>query len=89
MFTTPFSLLGDDGGPLAWIAIARAGGLLAFAFAYRLGSRLAGPIAGALAAAALFLADDFIFDFARGNSEGILVALCLWVLRRIVGSPFP
>jgi hypothetical protein len=82
LFTTPFSLLGDDGAPLAWIAIARAGGLLAFAFAYRLGARLAGPIAGAIAAAALFLADDFIFDFARGNSEGVLVALCLWAIER-------
>src|SRR3954467_13368567 len=24
IFTTPFSLLGDDGAPLAWIVIARA-----------------------------------------------------------------
>jgi hypothetical protein len=82
LFTTPFSLLGDDGAPLAWLVIARAGGILAFAMAYRLGSRLAGPIAGLIAAAALFLADDFIFNFARGNSEGILVALCLWALER-------
>jgi hypothetical protein len=82
IFTTPFSLLGDDGAPLAWLVIARAGGILAFAMAYRLGSRLAGPIAGLIAAAALFLADDFIFNFARGNSEGILVALCLWALER-------
>jgi hypothetical protein len=82
IFTTPFSLLGDDGAPLAWLVIARAGGILAFAMAYRLGSRLAGPVAGVIAAAALFLADDFIFNFARGNSEGILVALCLWALER-------
>jgi len=82
IFTTPFSLLGDDGAPLAWIVIARAGGILAFAMAYRLGSRLAGPVAGLIAAAALFLADDFIFNFARGNSEGILVALCLWAIER-------
>jgi hypothetical protein len=82
LFTTPFSLLGDDGAPLAWIAIARAGGLLAFALAYRLGARLAGPFAGLIAAGGLFLADDFIFNFARGNSEGILVALCLWAIER-------
>jgi hypothetical protein len=82
LFTTPFSLLGDDGAPLAWLVIARAGGILAFAMAYRLGARLAGPVAGLIAAAALFLADDFIFNFARGNSEGILVALCLWALER-------
>src|ERR1700742_862862 len=82
IFTTPFSLLGDDGAPLAWLAIARAGGILAIAMAYRLGARLAGPVAGVIAAAALFLADDFIFNFARGNSEGILVAVCLWALER-------
>ncbi|WP_028058674.1 hypothetical protein [Candidatus Solirubrobacter pratensis] len=82
IFTTPFSLLGDHGAPLAWLAIARAGGILAFAMAYRLGARLAGPVAGVIAAAALFLADDFIFNFARGNSEGILVAVCLWALER-------
>src|ERR1700742_4194138 len=82
VFTTPFSLLGDTGAPLAWLAIARAGGILAFAMAYRLGARLAGPVAGVIAAAALFLADDFIFNFARGNSEGILVAVCLWALER-------
>jgi hypothetical protein len=82
IFTTPFSLLGDDGAPLAWIAVARAGGVLAFALAYRLGSRLAGPVAGVIAAGALFLADDFIFNVARGNSEGILVALCLWAIER-------
>jgi hypothetical protein len=82
VFTTPFSLLGDDGAPLAWLAIARAGGILAFAMAYRLGARLAGPIAGVIAAAALFLCDDFIFNFARGNSEGILVAVCLWAIER-------
>jgi hypothetical protein len=82
IFTTPFSLLGDDGAPLAWLAIARAGGILAFAMAYRLGARLAGPVAGAIAAVALCLADDFIFNFARGNSEGILVAVCLWAIER-------
>jgi hypothetical protein len=82
IFTTPFSLLGDDGAPLAWLAIARAGGMLAIAMAYRLGARLAGPVAGVIAAAALFLSDDFIFNFARGNSEGILVAVCLWAIER-------
>ena len=28
------------------------------------------------------LADEFIRNFARGNSEGLLVALCLWALER-------
>jgi hypothetical protein len=82
LFTTPFALLGDTGAPLAWLVVARAGGLLAVAMAYRLGKRLAGPLAGTIAAIALILCDDFAFDVARGNSEGILVAVCLWAIER-------
>jgi hypothetical protein len=82
LFTTPFALFGDDGAPGLWLLIARAGGLLAFAMAYRLGARLAGPWAGLIAALALVLSDEFIFNFARGNSEGMLVALVLWAVER-------
>jgi len=82
LFTTPFALFGADTAPALWLMIARAGGLLAFAMAYRLGARLAGPWAGAIAAAALFLSDEFVFNFARGNSEGLLVALVLWAVER-------
>jgi hypothetical protein len=82
IFTTPFSLAGDDGAPLLWLVVARAGGILAFAMAFRLGQRLAGPIAGLIAAGSLILADEFIRNFFRGNSEGILVALCLWAIER-------
>lgn len=82
LFTTPFALFGDDTAPALWLVVARAGGLLAFAMAYRLGARLAGPWAGAIAAVALFLSDEFIFNFARGNSEGMLVALVLWAVER-------
>jgi hypothetical protein len=82
MFTTPFALLGDDAAPGLWLVVARAGGLLAFVMAYRLGARLAGPWAGAIAAGALVLADEFVRNFARGNSEGLLVALVLWAIER-------
>ncbi len=82
LFTIPFSFAGDKGAPLLWLLIARAGGILAFAMAFRLAQRLAGPVAGVIAASALFLADEFIRNFARGNSEGILVALCLWAIER-------
>ena len=82
LFTAPFSLLGDGPAPELWILVARAGGLLAIAMAYRLGARLAGPAAGAIAALALTLADEFVRNFARGNSEGLLVALCLLALER-------
>jgi hypothetical protein len=82
LFTTPFALFGDGAAPALWLVVARAGGLLAFAMAYRLGARLAGPWAGAIAALALVLADEFIRNFARGNSEGMLVALVLWAVER-------
>ena len=40
IFTTPFSLLGDSAAPVLWLLVARAGGLLAIAMAYRLAARL-------------------------------------------------
>jgi hypothetical protein len=82
LFTTPFSLFGDDAAPALWLVVARAGGVLAFAMAYRLGERLAGQWAGAIAALSLVFCDDFIRDFARGNSEGMLVAIVLWGVER-------
>ena len=82
LFTTPFALAGDAAAPDLWLVVAQAGGLLAFAFTYRLAARLAGWPAGILAMAGLVLADEFIRNFARGNSEGLLVALCLWSVER-------
>jgi hypothetical protein len=82
LFTTPFALAGDQRAPELWLIIAQAGGLLAFAFTYRLAARLAGWPAGLVAAAGLVLADEFIRNFARGNSEGLLVGLCLWAIER-------
>ena len=81
-FTTVFALFGDDAAPNLWLVIARAGGFLAIAMTYRLGSRLGGRPAGVIAALALLLADDYIRSFWRGNSEGILVAVCLWAVER-------
>jgi hypothetical protein len=82
LFTTPFALAGDEWAPNLWLIVAQAGGLLAFAFTYRLAARLAGWPAGVIAAAGLVLADEFIRNFARGNSEGLLVALVLWAVER-------
>ena len=82
LFTTPFALAGDEWAPELWLIVAQAGGLLAFAFTYRLAARLAGWPAGIIAAAGLVLADEFIRNFARGNSEGLLVALVLWAVER-------
>jgi hypothetical protein len=82
LFTTPFALAGDKAAPELWLVVAQAGGLLAIAFTYRLAARLAGWPAGLIAAAGLVLADEFIRNFARGNSEGLLVALVLWAIER-------
>ena len=82
LFTTPFALFGDDAAPNLWLLISRAGGLLAIAMAYRLGSRLGGRAAGVIAGGSLLLADEFVRNFARGNSEGLLVAVCLWAIER-------
>ncbi len=82
LLTVPFALVSDTLAPLAWLVIARAGGLLALVLTFRLGHRLAGPWAGTLAALSLLLASGFVRDAARGNSEGLLVALVLGALLR-------
>jgi hypothetical protein len=79
LFTTPLSLLGGA-APAAWLVVARAGGLLALVFAYRLGTRLAGRAAGAIAALALLLSAQWLRQFAHGYSEGLAVALALWAI---------
>jgi hypothetical protein len=82
LFTTPFAVFGDEVAPALWLVVARTGGLLAIVLAYRLAARLSGRAGGLIAAAALLLADDFVRHFARGNSEGLLVALCLAAIER-------
>ena len=82
LFTTVFAFFGDGAAPDLWLLVARAGGLLSIAMAYRLGSRLGGRPAGVIAAFALLIADDYMRSFWRGNSEGLLVALCLWAVER-------
>jgi hypothetical protein len=82
LFTTPFALFGDAAAPALWLVVARGAGLLAIAMAYRLASRLAGPAAGVIAGAALLLAEAFLYNFARGYSEALMVAVCLWAVER-------
>jgi hypothetical protein len=82
MFTTIFSPAGDDAAPRLWLVVARAGGLLALVFAFRVAARVAGPAAGAVAAGGLLLVDGFASNVLRGNSEGLLVALTLWAVER-------
>jgi hypothetical protein len=81
IFTTVFSLAGDA-APELWLVLARAGGLLALVMAWRLAARLAGPAAGAVAAAALLLADGWVYTVGLGNSEGLLIAFALLAAER-------
>jgi hypothetical protein len=87
LFTTPFSLFGDDVAPYLWLWIARAGGLLALAMAFRLARRLvgggaAGNVAGIFAVAFLATTYEYVRDAALGNSEALLAGLVLWAFER-------
>jgi hypothetical protein len=79
LFTAPLSLLGGA-APDAWLVVARAGGLLALLLGYRLGRRLAGPVAGAVTVIGLLLIQSWVIELAFGYSEGLAVALLLWAV---------
>jgi hypothetical protein len=81
-FTAPFALLGSALAPPLWLIVARTAGLYSFVLAYRLATRLAGPVAGVVAAGSLLLENVFVFHFARGNSEGLQVMLALLMVER-------
>ena len=73
-FTALFALV-PSAAPALWVAVARAGALVAIALAFRLGRRLGGGIAGGLLAAiCLAVSTDFLRFAAVGDSEGLLVA---------------
>jgi len=87
LFTTPFSVFGDDVAPYLWLIVARAGGLLACVMTFRVACRLIGGgwygvLAGTFAALALFSSFKFVRDAALGNSEALLAALVLWAFER-------
>lgn len=81
LFTVPFALFGDA-APDLWLVVARAGTLGGLVVAYRLGTRLGGPAAGAIGALALALAPWTVRNAALGNSEGLLVLCVLWACDR-------
>jgi hypothetical protein len=89
LFTAPFSLFGEA-APYLWLAVARGGGLLALALAYRLAAQLAGEragragrvLAGLTAVGALASSTGLARDVALGSSEGLLAALALWAVER-------
>jgi hypothetical protein len=86
VFTTVFALFGDAAQWL-WIALARAGGLLALVMGFRVARRLAGgglagSLAGAVAAVAIALSPQYVRGLAVATSEGSLMALTLLAVER-------
>ena len=89
-FTTlvaPLGQLDGDLPPALWMALARAGPLLALAMAFRLAFRLggrgpAGVCGGAVAVAALCLTPDWFQFAAHGSEAPMAVAFMLWAIER-------
>jgi len=89
LITTVLSPAGEL-APDLWLVFARTGWLAAVALVFLLAARLAGPWAGAVACLALMLTPGlearWIRFFFQGDSEPLLVALCLGaVLRQLDG----
>jgi hypothetical protein len=82
LFDLPFAPFGHD-VLWAWLWLARAGGLLSVAMAYRLARRAAGPAAGTIAAAGVVTSTSWLFYLmATGLSEPLLAGLALLALER-------
>jgi hypothetical protein len=82
LFDLPFAPFGHD-VLWAWLWLARAGGLLSVAMAYRLARRAAGPVAGTIAAAGVVTSTSWLFYLmATGLSEPLLAGLALLALER-------
>ena len=91
MFTTifaPFSKIDDGIPPMLWLIVARAGGFLSIAMAYRLASRLAGDekwikvTAGVVAAAVMCITPRWGLLIAQGFTEPLAAGLLLWAIER-------
>jgi hypothetical protein len=85
LFTAPLALFGGA-APSLWLAVARTAGLAAMALAYRLGSRAAGPVAGAIAAVALLCTSDWLRYLSAGNIEPFAIALLLGAIELHLGG---
>src|SRR4051794_24111705 len=76
LLTAPLAPLGAVDVQV-WLLLVRAAGLLALVFAFRLGNRLGGPLAGGLAAVSVLLLPGWIRYLAQANIEPVLVLLML------------
>jgi len=73
------ALLGwTSAAPMIWLVLARAGAVFAALLAFRVGWRLAGPLAGFIAAVGLLASDQYLgFLAVSGRCEPIDAALTL------------
>jgi hypothetical protein len=81
LVTTMFAAAGDM-APELWLIVARAGLLGSVAVGFVLARRLAGLLAGCLAAGILLVAPWMLAGGLRGYSEGIAVLLVLAAIER-------
>lgn len=77
----PLSVLGGI-APAVWLAGMRACAVASLLLAYRLGTRLAGPAAGAVATVGLALSADLYRTALLGSAEPALIALTLGAVDR-------
>ena len=83
LFTTPFALFGDDAAPNLWLVIARAGGLLAIAMAYRLRLAARRPRRRRDRGAARCCSPtSSCATSPAATPRGCSSALCLWAIER-------
>jgi hypothetical protein len=76
LVVAPLTPLGDV-APMLWLALMRACGLLALVLAARVGTRIAGPVAGVIAALLLAAGPDLYRTALYGSSEPLLLVLVL------------
>jgi hypothetical protein len=81
LVVAPLSVLGGI-APAVWLAGMRACAVASLLLAYRLGARLAGPAAGAVAAVGLALSADLYRTALLGSAEPALIALTLGAVER-------
>jgi hypothetical protein len=77
----PLSVLGGA-TPVVWMGLMRACAALSLLLVYRVGARLAGPLAGAVAALSLALSADLYRTALLGSAEPALIALTLGAVDR-------
>ena len=79
--TVPLGLTGSA-APTLWLLLERAASLLSLVMGYRLGSRLGGRRAGALAALGLLLSGGWTLAVAQGYTEALTAGLLFLAIDR-------